>query len=61
MKKYTAEELRLRQQGYYEKNREAWNKYQREYKKKRYNEDDEYKEKTKKYQRDYMKSYKKTK
>jgi hypothetical protein len=36
---------------YYEVNREAWNKYQREYKKRRYNEDPEYRFRVKEYNR----------
>jgi len=37
---------------HYEKNREAWNKYQREYKKRRYNEDPEYRFRIKEYNRE---------
>jgi len=36
---------------YYEVNREAWNKYQREYKKRRYREDSEYRSRIKEYNR----------
>jgi hypothetical protein len=40
---------REKQQNYYDNNREAWNEYQREYKKKRYAEDEEYRAKIKEY------------
>jgi hypothetical protein len=40
---------REKQQNYYDNNREAWNEYQREYKKKRYSEDEEYRAKIKEY------------
>jgi hypothetical protein len=38
---------------FYEKNREAWNKYQREYKRRRYNEDPEYRFRIKEYNRQH--------
>ena len=40
---------REKQQNYYDNNREAWNEYQKEYKKKRYAEDEEYRAKIKEY------------
>jgi hypothetical protein len=43
------ENWRKKQSSYYENNREAWNEYQREYKKKRYSEDEEYRLRLKEY------------
>ena len=48
---------RKKQQAYYE-NREAWNEYQREYKKRRYSEDPEYRARTKEYARERYKKLK---
>ena len=44
--------LRKMQAAYYKKNREAWNEYQREYKKRRYKEDPEYRARIKEYNRE---------
>ena len=44
-----------KQREYYENNREAWNKYQREYKKRRYANDAEYRARMKEYQREWTK------
>ena len=41
----------LKQRRYYEENRESWNEYQREYKKRRYAEDPVYRARMKEYQR----------
>lgn len=40
-----------KQRRYYEKNREAWNEYQREYKKRKYAEDPVYRARIKEYGR----------
>lgn len=40
-----------KQRVYYEKHREKWNTYQREYKKRRYSEDLEYRARMKEYNR----------
>jgi hypothetical protein len=45
-----------KQRRYYENNRDAWNKYQREYKRRKYNEDPEYRLRMKEYMREYYKS-----
>jgi hypothetical protein len=45
-----------KQRKYYNNNREAWNKYQREYKKRKYAEDPEYRLRVKEYTREYRKS-----
>lgn len=47
------EDWRNKQSAYYESNRDEWNKYQREYKKKKYAEDPDYKAKVKAYQKAY--------
>jgi hypothetical protein len=41
----------LKQRRYYENNRETWNEYQREYKKRKYAEDPAYRARMKEYQR----------
>lgn len=54
MKKTTSSQKkkwREKQSAYYESNREKWNAYQREYKKKRYDEDPEYRERILEYSR----------
>lgn len=45
-----------KQRRYYEKHRESWNKYQREYKLRRYKEDPAYRFRVKEYMRDYYKT-----
>ena len=50
--------IRDKQNNYYDKNREAWNEYQREYTKKRYAEDDEYRKKIKEYGKERRNSIK---
>lgn len=45
-----------KQRKYYDKNREAWNKYQREYKKRKYAEDPAYRLRVKEYIREYRKA-----
>jgi hypothetical protein len=47
-----------KQRRYYENNREAWNKYQREYKKRKYSEDPEYRLRLKEYMKEYHKKRK---
>jgi hypothetical protein len=47
-----------KQRRYYDNNREAWNKYQREYKKRKYSEDPEYRLRLKEYMKDYYKKRK---
>lgn len=47
-----------KQRKYYENHREKWNKYQREYKKRKYSEDLEYRLKMKEYQRERYKKIK---
>ena len=42
---------RKKQSAYYEENRESWNEYQREYKKRKYAEDPEYRARMKEYAR----------
>lgn len=41
----------LKQRRYYDNNREAWNEYQKNYKKRKYSEDPEYRARVKEYQR----------
>lgn len=43
---------RKKQNEYYSKNRDAWNEYQKEYKRRKYAEDPEYKLRMKEYQRE---------
>lgn len=45
-----------KQRKYYENNREAWNKYQREYKKRKYADDPSYRLRVKEYIKEYKKS-----
>ncbi len=45
------ENWRNKQSKYYSENREKWNEYQREYKKRRYSEDPEYRARMKEYAR----------
>lgn len=45
-----------KQRKYYENNREAWNKYQREYKKRKYAEDLSYRLRVKEYIKEYKKN-----
>jgi hypothetical protein len=45
-----------KQRRYYENNREAWNKYQREYKKRKYADDPSYRLRVKEYIKEYKKS-----
>jgi hypothetical protein len=44
-----------KQRKYYEKNREKWNEYQREYKKRKYKEDLAYRMKMREYQKERYK------
>ena len=44
---------RKKQNAYYEENRETWNEYQKEYKRRRYAEDPEYRARMKEYARQY--------
>lgn len=53
MSKQTQSEMREKQRRYYESNRESWNAYQKEYKKRKYAEDMEYRARMKEYQREY--------
>lgn len=50
---------RKKQSKYYEENREAWNEYQREYKKRRYAEDPVYRARMKEYARQWRNEKKK--
>jgi hypothetical protein len=50
-----------KQAEYYKQNREAWNEYQREYKKRRYAEDPVYRARIKEYHREYRLSKKREK
>ena len=51
-------EWRKKQKEYYDSNREIWNAYQKEYKKRKYSEDPEYRAKTKEYARQWRKKKK---
>lgn len=44
---------KAKQRMYYKENRDAWNEYQKEYKKKRYREDAAYRARMKEYGRQY--------
>ena len=52
---------RKKQRTYYDKNRESWNEYQREYKKRRYAEDPEFRARVKEYAKEYARKLSKTK
>jgi len=49
---------KAKQNRYYDNNRESWNEYQREYKKRRYAEDPEYRARMKEYQKERYKQKK---